>query len=141
MDTELVRIFSEAKLRLTTPRIVIFNTLKDAKKPLSTAQIIKLCPHIDKVSVYRTIKLFSSLNIVTIVTRGWKQSYELASPFQPHHHHIVCQECGDVIELQSLSIETLVRSLAKQHNFISTSHHFEIHGVCEKCSSRKIKRN
>jgi Fe2+ or Zn2+ uptake regulation protein len=134
MDTELVRIFSEAKLRLTTPRIAIFNTLKESGVPLSTAQIIKLCPEIDKVSVYRTIKLFDTLNIVTIVTHGWKPSYELSPPFHPHHHHIVCDKCGDVIELQSPSIETLIHKLAKQHAFMPTSHHFEIHGVCDKCS-------
>jgi len=134
MDTELARIFSKAKLRLTSPRAAIFNALKESGSPLSTSQIIKLCPEIDKVSVYRTIKLFDSLNIVTIVTHGWKQSYELSSPFHPHHHHIVCEKCGDVIELQSPSIETLVQKLAAQHAFTSTSHHFEIHGTCDKCS-------
>lgn len=134
MDTDLARIFSQAKLRLTTPRKAIFNALKESNTPLSTAQIIKLCPGIDKVSVYRTIKLFTSLAIVTIVVHGWKQSYELSSPFQPHHHHIVCEKCGDVIKLQSPTIEALIQKLAKQHNFTPTSHHFEIRGVCAKCS-------
>jgi len=137
MDTELVRIFSKAKLRLTTPRIAIFNALKESSTPLSTSQIIRLCPGVDKVSVYRTIKLFGSLNIVTIVTHGWKQSYELSSPFHPHHHHIVCERCGDVIKLQSPSIEALIHKFAKQHAFTPTSHHFEIHGVCEKCASKQ----
>lgn len=134
MDTELVRIFSQAKLRLTTPRIVIFNALKESDAPLSTAEIIRRCPAIDKVSVYRTIKLFESLNIVTVVTHGWKQSYELSPPFHPHHHHIVCENCGDVTELQSPSIERLVDTLSKQYTFMPTSHHFEIHGICNKCA-------
>jgi len=137
MDTELARIFLKAKLRLTAPRIAIFTALKESNTPLSTSQIIRLCPGVDKVSVYRTIKLFGSLNIVTTVTHGWKQSYELASPFHPHHHHIVCEKCGDVIELQSPSIEALIRKFAEQHSFTPTSHHFEIHGVCEKCSSNR----
>lgn len=133
MDTELIRIFSDAKLRLTTPRITIFNALKESESPLSTARLIQLCPEVDKVSVYRTIALFTSLNIITTVTHGWKQSYELAAPFLPHHHHMLCQKCGNVIELQSASIEALVKSLSHQSSFTPTSHHFEIHGTCEKC--------
>lgn len=135
MDTELIRIFSDAKLRLTTPRITIFNALKESGSPLSTAELIKLCPDVDKVSVYRTIALFTSLNIITTVTHGWKQSYELASPFLPHHHHMLCQKCGNVIELQSASIEALVKSLSQQSSFTPTSHHFEIHGICEICTN------
>jgi Fe2+ or Zn2+ uptake regulation protein len=135
MDTELIRIFADSSLRLTASRIAIFTALRNAGTPLSTAQIIKRCPEIDKVSVYRTIKLFSSLHIVTVVTHGWKQSYELASPFHPHHHHIVCDACGKVVELQSPSIESLFQKLAKEHAFMPTSHHFEIRGMCGKCHS------
>lgn len=135
MDTELIRIFSDAKLRLTAPRIRIFNTLKASESPLSTAELIHLCPEVDKVSVYRTIALFTSLNIITTVTHGWKRSYELASPFLPHHHHLICQKCGDVTELQSDSIEALVKSLSQHSSFTPTSHHFEIHGICEICTN------
>lgn len=137
MDTELVRIFHEAKLRLTLPRVAIFAVLKNSSSPLSVSQIIKQCPEVDKVSVYRTIKLFTSLNIVSVVTHGWKQSYELSSPFLPHHHHMVCEKCGDVIELQSSSIEALIQKFSKHYAFTPTSHHFEINGVCEKCTAVK----
>jgi Fe2+ or Zn2+ uptake regulation protein len=135
MDIELTRVFSEAKLRLTTARIAIFRALKESNSSLSIAQIIRLCPDIDKVSVYRTIKLFGSLNVVSVVTHGWKQSYELSSPYHPHHHHIMCENCGDVIELQSPSIEILINKLAKQYSFVPKSHHFEIYGRCNNCSS------
>ncbi|MFZ1250223.1 MAG: Fur family transcriptional regulator [Candidatus Microsaccharimonas sp.] len=135
MNSELVSIFSQLGLRLTSPRVVIFTTLKDSPTPLSITQIITLCPEIDKVSVYRTIKLFTSLNIVATITNGWKYSYELSSPFQPHHHHIVCVKCAKVGELQSEIVESLVHKLAKQHSFRPTFHHFEIQGICKDCQN------
>lgn len=134
MDTELTRIFSNAGLRLTTPRTVIFNALKEAEAPLTTAELIRHCPEVDKVSVYRTVALFTSLGIITTVTHGWKHSYELASPFLPHHHHMLCQKCGAVIELQSASIEAVVNDLSRQHSFTPTGHHFEVVGVCGECA-------
>ncbi len=133
MDAELTHIFSNAKLRLTTPRIAIFNALKESDTPLSTTELIAACPDIDKVSVYRTVKLFESLSIVSPIARGWKQLYELSAPFQPHHHHMVCEKCGSVVDLQSSAIENLVQNLSKQYSFSSTSHHFEIQGVCRNC--------
>jgi len=134
METELARIFSKANLRLTTPRIAIFTALKESDNPLTTTEIIAACPDIDKVSVYRTIKLFTTLNVVTPITRGWKQLYELSAPFHPHHHHMTCTVCGSVVDIKSPQIETLVQKISEQYSFIPSSHHFEMQGICQSCS-------
>ena len=133
MQSDLVDIFANAGLRLTKQRIDIFKTLKGADTPLSIVQIAAACPAVDKVSAYRTMRLFAELGIATTVTRGWKQSYELSAPFAPHHHHMVCSNCGDVIELKSEKIEALVREVSSTHGFTPSSHHFEVSGLCRQC--------
>lgn len=134
MNTELSALFAKANLRLTTQRVALFNSLKSAQSPMSVVDLIKANPAIDKVSIYRTVRLFAELDIITIVTRGWKQSYELSAPFAPHHHHMVCSSCGRVIELQSKAIEKLVRDVTVKHNFTAISHHFEVNGLCLDCT-------
>ncbi len=135
MNTDLTDIFAVANLRVTKQRIKLFDTLKSARAPLSVVQIVRACPSIDKVSVYRTVRLFVELGIATVVTRGWKQSYELAAPFAPHHHHLVCSSCGSVTELKSDNIERLVAELSAKSNFTPSSHHFEVLGMCAACIS------
>lgn len=134
MNTELNEIFRTVGLRLTEPRLKVFNALKATNKPMSIVDISKTCPDVDKVSVYRTIDLFTKLRIVTTVPHGWKSLYELAAPFSPHHHHLVCEKCGNLTEIHSHTLEAIIEDLTNEHGFIPSGHHFEITGVCRECT-------
>ena len=133
MNNDLQNIFASAHLRLTQPRIEIFNMLAGTNSPMTIVDVINACSSVDKVSVYRTIKLFSELNIITTITHGWKQSYELNSPFIPHHHHMVCTDCGSLTEIHSDRVEKLINEISEEYQFTPSSHHFEVSGVCAKC--------
>lgn len=134
MQEELKTVFSQSGLRLTKPRITIFNFLHGSDDPVSIVEIVKACPTVDKVSVYRTIGLFSELRVISTVLQGWKQLYELASPFKPHHHHLVCDQCGKLTEIHSQKVESLITDLAQKFSFTPSGHHFEITGLCRDCS-------
>jgi len=133
MDKELSNIFNDTGHRLTQPRMAVFNFIKSSDLPLSIADIVRLNPAMDKVSIYRTISLFKKLHIVVAVNNGWKQLYELASPFNPHHHHLVCTKCGKLTEIHSKKLESMVEELTSENDFHPVSHHFEINGLCSNC--------
>lgn len=133
MDQDLERLLAKSRLRTTTARRLVFRTLKMASAPLSHVEITKRCPDIDKTSVYRTIELFIKLGIVVGVSHGWKQRYELAAPFRPHHHHLYCVECGETEELRSEKLEEAVREVVSASNFIVQEHTFEMTGLCGTC--------
>ncbi|HWZ66162.1 MAG TPA: Fur family transcriptional regulator [Patescibacteria group bacterium] len=135
MNSEITDLFAARGLRVTTPRKAVFETLKKAATPLSQVEIAKINPTIDKVSVYRSIDIFLKLGIVTSVAHGWKQRYELAAPYSPHHHHLLCTACGHVEELQSERLEKIINILADQQKFKVTGHTFEITGLCSKCQT------
>lgn len=128
-------IFSRHRLRLTTPRRRVFESLKLADHPLSHAELIAVNPQIDRVSVYRTVALFVEVGIIVTVPYGWKQRYELAAPFRPHHHHLICVKCGRVEELQSEKLEKMIYSMAEDRAFNVTHHTFEISGFCNNCKN------
>jgi Fur family ferric uptake transcriptional regulator len=100
---------------------------------MSVVDIVTACPDIDKVSVYRTIDLFAKLRIVTAIPHGWKHVYELAEPFSPHHHHLVCERCGSLMEIHSKKLESMITDLTNEYGFTPSGHHFEITGLCNKC--------
>ena len=134
MENELEVLFAKEGLRLTSARKEVFRLLYRSEKPLSIASIAKALSGIDRVSVYRTIELFQNLGIVNPVPLGWKQLYELTSPFKAHHHHLSCIKCGKLVDVHSKKFEQLVASVAREHNFTAHDHTFEIKGLCSDCS-------
>lgn len=132
---QLSVLFREHQLRLTNARKQVFYTLQHADKPLSIRQIITSCSAADRTSVYRTLELFVSLGIVLGIPTGWKTRYELAEPFRPHHHHLQCAWCGEVIAIELPELEDQIRKFARQHHYTLSSHHIELHGVCAHCAS------
>lgn len=127
------KVLESHKLRVTKPRLEIFDTLRSASRPLSEVEIATATPTVDPVTVYRTIELFLKLEVVVGVAHGWKQRYELAAPFQPHHHHILCTNCGRIEEVASEKLEQFIRQLGSERGFQVTGHTFEITGLCDNC--------
>jgi len=133
MEQELEKLLASSQLRITKPRKAIFQTLKIAVNPLSQVEIAALTPSIDRGSVYRTIELFLELGVVSSITHGWKQRFELAAPFRPHHHHLHCVKCGKTEEIQSERLEGMIHEVAGASNFHVIGHTFEVTGICSAC--------
>ena len=119
--------------RLTKPRQQIFDILKNSEIPLTVGDIAKNCKNINRTSIYRTLIIFDRLKIINTIYIGWKNYYELAEPFIPHHHHLYCINCQNAEPIQPKELEKLVDYIGKKYNFIVTKHHFELEGICEKC--------
>lgn len=134
MESELEVIFARQQLRLTAPRKAVFRLLHTFDAPIAIADIADKCPMIDRVSIYRTIELFLQLGIVRAVPLGWKQLYELTSPFKAHHHHLSCTNCGRLIDVHSQKFEQLVATVSKEYSFTPQDHTFEIKGLCSDCN-------
>jgi len=130
---QLEQLFRSNHLRLTNPRRSVFRVLERAHAPLFIHDIIKSSGGGDRTSVYRTLEIFVRLGIIEIVPTGWKQRYELSDLFRPHHHHLDCMRCGELISIDTPKLETSIRSIARDHGYQLTSHHVELHGVCKKC--------
>lgn len=130
---QLEEILHKAGSRLTEPRRQVFMILEGASQPLSLRQISSRVEGVNRASIYRTLEIFNSLNIIEIVYVGWKKRYELASPFQPHHHHLQCVQCQELISLSTPELETVISQLASAHGYRLISHHIELRGLCMNC--------
>ena len=49
------------------------------------------------------------------------------------HHHLVCSECGAVIEFDECAVGELEQELAQRLNFQIHGHLLEFYGLCERC--------
>jgi Fur family ferric uptake transcriptional regulator len=91
-------------------------------------------PGIGAVTVYRTLKLLERLGYAKELDFGeGARRYE--SNLSPHHDHLVCRQCGTVIEFEDREIENLQELVTRRHGFQPTAHRLEIYGFCGKCVS------
>ena len=130
---QLDTLFRDKKLRLTRPRRALYRILSKSHEPLDLTTINTLITESDRTSTYRNLELFAAIGIIEVIHVGWKKRYELAAPFAPHHHHLVCIVCGSLTALDTPEIETIVETLARKYTYEITDHHFELRGICSAC--------
>jgi Fur family ferric uptake transcriptional regulator len=129
-------ILNSRSQRITSPRISILKILKSNHKPLTISEIHNELSSgkIDLATVYRTMKLFSELEIVNEIDfKDEFKRYELIYD-RHHHHHIVCRKCKSVENVEACILDEIEKLLSKK-GYTEISHSLEFFGICKNCSS------
>ena len=134
------RIYKEG-LKATKQREEVLNTLLNSSGHKSLAQIYtqvaKANPKIGYTTVYRTLKLLTRLGLATQRKfADGETRYEPASEGR-HHDHLICLDCGKIIEFEDPTLEALQIRIAQRHQFKISHHRMELYGRCEECHRKK----
>ena len=101
------------------------------------AQVAKSNPKIGYVTVYRTLKLLARLGLATQRKfADGETRYEPTSEGS-HHDHLICLDCGKIIEFEDQALEALQTGIARRHRFKISHHRMELYGRCEECNQKK----
>lgn len=133
-DSRLEKILKENGRSVTRQRLMVFNVLREIDQPITTVELAKKLPGLDKVSVYRTVELFENIGLIHRIWHGFKSKVELSEAFSPHHHHFTCVKCGKIIGLKSDKLERDLAEFESEHGFKLTHHSVELSGYCTDCS-------
>lgn len=121
-------------LRITTPRLVIFEVLLATHEPLAVSEILqRTAGRVDRASAYRTLETFETIGVTRRITIGWKYKIELGEQFLDHHHHFVCLKCQKLIAIDETQVAAFIEKLSSDNGFQPVEHHFEVKGVCAEC--------
>jgi Fur family transcriptional regulator, ferric uptake regulator len=85
-------------------------------------------------TVYRAVPLLVDAGLIqpALVSKTEGQRYEAAFE-REHHDHLVCTQCGRVVEYQSEALEALQREIARRYEFELDEHVNELRGRCKDC--------
>ena len=125
----------KAGLKVTLPRIKIFEMLQFPQNQHVSAEdlykkLIEQGEEIGLATVYRVLNQFDDAGIVSRHHfEGGKSVFELTS--QQHHDHLVCLDCGKVIEFSDDVIEQRQHQIAKRHHITLTNHSLYLYGRCD----------
>jgi len=136
-DTDnFVALLKSNNVSVTSARQAIFATLLNTDEPLKNGEIARRTPSVDRASVYRTLDLFTKLGVAQTIIRGWTPHTELAEPFKPHHHHLTCEQCGQVVEIENDTLEDVLNLVASRYTFVLSKHTVELTGLCAVCQTK-----
>jgi Fur family ferric uptake transcriptional regulator len=98
------------------------------------ARVRRIDPRISVATVYRTMKLLadSGLAVPRQFGGSGQTRYEAATG-KPHHDHLICTSCGEIVEFANERIESLQELVARRHGFEVESHRLELYGRCARC--------
>lgn len=92
---------------------------------------------VSRATVYNTLDLLQDCGLISKYRFGENHSrYEKAFG-RPHHHHLICLECGDIIEFVNDRIEKIQKEVCNSKNFKSQTSTLQIFGICSKCQKSK----
>ncbi len=128
---------SERGYRMTPQRMMVLAAIEGSDHHISAeeiyAQVIAKYPHLNISTVYRTLELLHKLGLVTETDLGGgRVRYHPAD--KGHHHHLVCQECGKVVDLDESVLENLKLTLKRDYKFDPEIRHMAFFGRCADCS-------
>jgi len=91
---------------------------------------------IGKATVYRTLDLLVRSRLVEEhdFGEGFKR-YEHRLSRRPEHEHLICVECGAVLEFHCGEIDGVRDSVREEHGFLPQRHRLEVYGLCADCQA------
>lgn len=88
-------------------------------------------------TVYRALETLSEIGAVRRVDPGTgSAAYEPVDPSGDHHHHVVCDRCGDVAAFADDQLERTIEQLSRRLGREIESHEVVLRGSCEDCRTR-----
>ncbi len=135
---EFKKLLKLNSLKFTSQREAILKTLFEHQEHFTPENLYLLVKeqypslNVGITTIYRTLNLLEDNGIATSISFGvLGKKFELST--KSHHDHLICKECGKIVEFSDQKIEQLQEKIAKLHNFRLTDHLMQLYGICSDC--------
>ena len=138
------RYLREQGLPVTQQREAVAEVVFSSDEHLSVDDIERRLreegDRIGKATIYRTLDLLVRSKLVAEhdFGEGFKR-YEHRLSRQPEHEHLICTECGDVLEFRSREVRRIQDQVREEHGFQPVRHKLEIYGLCRSCQEAGVE--
>jgi Fur family ferric uptake transcriptional regulator len=128
--------------RSSAPRTAVLTALADLGCSVTAKEIADRLSaggrDVGLASIYRALELLERLRLARRVDAGEDVArYEPVDPAGAHHHHLVCDRCGDVSAFEDLELERAIAKLAARVDFAVDAHDVTLRGACPACRAGK----
>ena len=140
-DQNLLNRFKEALkkegLKYTPQRTAVLEEIIKDKGHRESEEIYlalkKRGQHVSRATVYRTMDILVNSGFARKMNLGDGRARYESKVNSPHHDHLVCMDCGLIVEFMDQKIEDLQDEIAIQYEFQLKRHIHQLFGLCKKC--------
>jgi Fe2+ or Zn2+ uptake regulation protein len=139
LRTEAATRLARGGQRLTEGRRTIVDTLAGADRPLTIPEILGASGELAQSSAYRNLAVLEAAGVVVKVvsTDEWVR-YELAEDLTGHHHHLICGQCGAVVDIVvpadiEAGLDRELGRVALAKGYKLHHHRLDLIGTCPAC--------
>jgi Fur family peroxide stress response transcriptional regulator len=125
----------ERGLPVTTQRRAVFEAILDRTDHPTAEQLCRTVraqlPHISRMTVHRILGAFVALGLVARTCHPGS-----AARFDPNlrrHHHLVCFDCGRIIDVDDSRLDHLPWPKVHPRGFEIQDYHVHFRGRCARC--------
>ncbi len=124
-------------LRVTPERIAVLDAILETQGHFDAEDLyyrmMSSGTRVSRATVYNTLELLQDCGLVSKYRFAENASRYEKSFGRPHHHHMICLECGDIFEFVNERLEKIQTEACDEKNFTLQSSTLQIFGVCAKC--------
>lgn len=143
MQTKLKEALHQKGFRVTPQRQIILELMMNLNgRHLTADEVYSLARErtddISLATIYRTLELFVEMNLLRRFDSGdGVFRYEIdTSQSEHYHHHLICLECGKIIEFNDDLLDELESRIAEK-GFEIADHCLRFFGYCQDCKKKK----
>jgi Fur family ferric uptake transcriptional regulator len=136
---QIIKRLRKSGAKLTRVRLALVEIFVNSDKPMTAFCLKKLLRERglapNKTTIYRELSFLVSEDIVCEV-RIKPNVVHYESCFLDHHHHLVCEVCGEVCDLKCKELESAMKLLEKRvlrQGLEIKKHSLEFFGLCANC--------
>ena len=135
-----------AEQRYSRGRRALVAVLAGTERPVTSPEIAALDRELSLSSIYRNLGVLEEAGVVRrLVTQEDTARFELSEELTAHHHHLVCERCGEVSDYAPVpqlerAIAAALDAIPRGVGFRPRRHNLEIAGLCARCATAPHRR-
>ena len=135
-ERKIVANLRQHGYKLTPQRRAVIRIIASTQDHLTPTAICERVhedhPGIGLVTIYRTLDILTKLELICELHAGGScRSFTVSA--QGHHHHLICSNCGEVIDFAGYDLTQLEQRLSQETGFEIKGHLLEFIGLCQNC--------
>lgn len=139
---KIATILRQHDYKFTPQRRVVIHTIASSHDHLTPGAIYEKVhqehPNIGLVTIYRTLDILAKLGLICELHAGGScRSYTTGA--SEHHHHLICTNCGKVVDFSGYDLSQLEQRLSLETGFEIEDHLLEFVGLCQACQKELIR--
>ena len=132
-------------LKSTRGREIIFKELEARKDHFNAEKLYTVLNRkgtkVSRPTIYRTLKLLEQCHLIERLDIK-KNCFYYESPSQKKHHgHLICEQCGKIMDFLSNGLETLKSEVCKGKDFKLDNISVQVFGLCRDCQRASQNKN